>query len=279
SVYTGAFVERDSRRSSRLAHPRASPRRSRRYRRRARRRRRPRAHVERHGRQPHRRFRRRRRRAGAVRLSRARGEAGIGIGPGRATRNQARGRRDSDRARSHHRRFARRRGRDHAAGGGLQRGLPGIFSPPPGRGHRRHLRRGGRNQRDAGAGSARDRSAVSGKMKIIAGWSWLLAAIVSIAAAPSARGAGAPQRIVSLAPSVTETIFALGFGDRLVGVTTYCDYPAAARRLPKIGSFTSPSLEAILARRPDLVIGVSSATDPAAAREIERLGLKLRLIS
>ncbi len=116
-------------------------------------------------------------------------------------------------------------------------------------------------------------------MKIIAGWSWLLAAIVSIAAAPSARGAGAPQRIVSLAPSVTETIFALGFGDRLVGVTTYCDYPAAARRLPKIGSFTSPSLEAILARRPDLVIGVSSATDPGAAREIERLGLKLRLIS
>jgi len=91
--------------------------------------------------------------------------------------------------------------------------------------------------------------------------------------------AGAPRRIVSLAPSVTETIFALGFGDRLVGVTTYCDYPAAAKQLPKIGSFTNPSLEAIAAKRPDLVIGVSSATEPAKAREIERLGLKLRLIS
>ena len=97
----------------------------------------------------------------------------------------------------------------------------------------------------------------------------------SVNAAP----AGGPKRIVSLAPSVTETIFALGFGHRLVGVTTYCDYPAAAKQLPKIGSFTNPSLEAIVAKRPDLVIGVTSATDPARAREIEHLGMKLRLIS
>src|SRR6266550_4175535 len=68
-----------------------------------------------------------------------------------------------------------------------------------------------------------------------------------------------PQRIVSLAPSVTETLFALGFGNRVVGVTTYCDYPAEARKLP--------------------VIGVSSATDPVKAREMERLGLKVTLIS
>ncbi|MEX0806443.1 MAG: cobalamin-binding protein [Candidatus Binatia bacterium] len=88
-----------------------------------------------------------------------------------------------------------------------------------------------------------------------------------------------PQRIVSLAPSVTETLFALGFGDRLVGVTTYCDYPAEARRLPKIGDFLSPSLEAIIAKRPDLVIGVNGATDPVKARELERLGLKVTLIS
>jgi iron complex transport system substrate-binding protein len=88
-----------------------------------------------------------------------------------------------------------------------------------------------------------------------------------------------PQRLVSLAPSVTETLFALGFGDRLVGVTTYCDYPVEARKLPKIGNFMSPSLEAILAKQPDFVIGVSSATDPAKAREMERLGLKVTLIS
>ena len=87
------------------------------------------------------------------------------------------------------------------------------------------------------------------------------------------------SRIVSLAPSVTETIFALGFGDRLVGVTTYCDYPAEARKIAKIGGFMNPSLESIVAKRPDLVIGVSSAIDPVKAREIERLGFKVNLIS
>lgn len=94
-----------------------------------------------------------------------------------------------------------------------------------------------------------------------------------------AQAAPGPQRVVSLAPSVTETVFALGFGNRLVGVTTYCDYPAEALKLPKIGGFMSPSLEAIVAQRPDLVIGVSSATDPGKAREMERLGLKVTLIS
>lgn len=92
-------------------------------------------------------------------------------------------------------------------------------------------------------------------------------------------GAEAPRRIVSLAPSVTETLFALGFGDRLAGVTTYCDYPAEARKLPKIGDFMNPSLEAVVAKRPDLVIGVAGATDPVKAREMERLGLKVVLVS
>jgi iron complex transport system substrate-binding protein len=94
----------------------------------------------------------------------------------------------------------------------------------------------------------------------------------------AAEGPG-PQRVVSLAPSVTETLFALGFGDRLVGVTTSCDYPAEARKIPKIGGFMSPSLETIVAQRPGIVIGVSSATDPAKAREMERLGLEVTLIS
>jgi iron complex transport system substrate-binding protein len=105
--------------------------------------------------------------------------------------------------------------------------------------------------------------------------------IVLSAHASFAQAASAPypQRIVSLAPSVTETLFALGFGDRLVGVTTYCDYPPQARKLPKIGGFMSPSLEVIVAKRPDLVIGVSSATHPVTVREMERLGLKITLIS
>jgi iron complex transport system substrate-binding protein len=96
---------------------------------------------------------------------------------------------------------------------------------------------------------------------------------------PARGGAAAPQRIVSLAPSVTETVFALGFGSRLVGVTNHCDYPPAARKIPQVGGFMNPSVEVILAKRPDLVIGVTGATDPAKARELERLGLRVILLS
>jgi iron complex transport system substrate-binding protein len=95
----------------------------------------------------------------------------------------------------------------------------------------------------------------------------------------SAQTLPSPPRVVSLAPSVTETVFALGYGNRLVGVTTYCNYPAEARKLPKIGGFTNPSLEAILAKRPDLVIGVNAANDPVTVREIERVGIKVVLLT
>ena len=98
-------------------------------------------------------------------------------------------------------------------------------------------------------------------------------------ALPQPAQAAVPRKVVSLAPSVTETLFALGFGDRLVGVTTYCDYPVEAQRLPKIGGFMNPSLEVIVAKKPDVVIGVNSATDPAKAKEMERLGLRVTLIS
>jgi iron complex transport system substrate-binding protein len=111
---------------------------------------------------------------------------------------------------------------------------------------------------------------------------WFVAGLVLLQGLDAFAQKTAPprlQRLVSLAPSVTETLFALGFGDHLVGVTTYCDYPEAARKLPKIGNFMSPSLEAIVAKRPDFVIGVSTATDPVKAREMERLGLKVNLIS
>jgi iron complex transport system substrate-binding protein len=109
-----------------------------------------------------------------------------------------------------------------------------------------------------------------------------LAGLCLFVALPSAGNSAAvnvPRRIVSLAPSITETVFALGSGDRLVAVTNHCDYPIEAKRLPKIGDFLSPSLEVIAAKQPDLVIGVGGATDPAKAREIERLGLKITLVS
>ena len=63
-----------------------------------------------------------------------------------------------------------------------------------------------------------------------------------------------PERIISLAPNITETIYALGLEEKLVGDTPYCLYPAAARTLPKVGGFGSFNYEAIVSLRPDLVI-------------------------
>jgi iron complex transport system substrate-binding protein len=62
------------------------------------------------------------------------------------------------------------------------------------------------------------------------------------------------QRVISLAPSVTEIVFALGQGHRLVGVTSYCTYPAEAKRLPKCGAAMDTDLEKILSLRPDLIL-------------------------
>jgi iron complex transport system substrate-binding protein len=62
------------------------------------------------------------------------------------------------------------------------------------------------------------------------------------------------QRIISTAPSITETLFAMGLGPRVVGDTIYCNFPEAAAKLPKIGTLLKPDPEAIVALRPDLVV-------------------------
>jgi iron complex transport system substrate-binding protein len=66
--------------------------------------------------------------------------------------------------------------------------------------------------------------------------------------------AGTPERIVSLAPTNTEILFSLGLGDRVVGVTDYCNYPAEALIKPKIGGFSTVSVEKVAAQHPDLVV-------------------------
>jgi len=65
-----------------------------------------------------------------------------------------------------------------------------------------------------------------------------------------------PERIVSLAPSNTEMLFALGLDDRIVGVSEHCDYPAAALDKPKVGTFAEPNLELVVAAEPHLVVAV-----------------------
>jgi iron complex transport system substrate-binding protein len=63
-----------------------------------------------------------------------------------------------------------------------------------------------------------------------------------------------PQRIISLAPSNTEILFALGLGDRIVGVTDYCNYPPEAKTKPSIGGYNTPNIEQVIAMNPDLVL-------------------------
>ena len=82
-----------------------------------------------------------------------------------------------------------------------------------------------------------------------------------------------PTRIVSLSPAVTELLFALGAGDRLVGRTTWCDYPPAARRIPSVGDGLNPNIEAVAARHPDLVVLYRSALNETAAAQLARLGI------
>jgi len=84
-----------------------------------------------------------------------------------------------------------------------------------------------------------------------------------------------PQRIVSLAPSITETLYALGQDAKLAGDTDYCDYPAAATKKPHVGAVLNPSIEKIVSLKPDLVIGVAEANRRETADQLARLGIPL----
>jgi iron complex transport system substrate-binding protein len=88
---------------------------------------------------------------------------------------------------------------------------------------------------------------------------------------------GPAQRIVSLAPHLTELIFAAGAGDRLVGVVDFSDYPPQARSIAHIGSFSRIDLEALAALKPDLVVGWKSGNPPAAIERARQLGLPVYL--
>ncbi len=91
---------------------------------------------------------------------------------------------------------------------------------------------------------------------------------------PSPLFAAPPERIISLAPNVTEILFAIGLGDRLTGVTQFCDYPEEAMKKPKVGGMSNPSLEAVISLKPDIVV---LTTDGNPKEFEERLrSLKIR---
>lgn len=89
------------------------------------------------------------------------------------------------------------------------------------------------------------------------------------------RVAQCTERIVTLVPSVTETLFALGVGDEVVGVSSYDDYPPQVRELPKVGSFLTPNLEAIAALRPTLVIGRGISSNQRELRAMRAMGYEV----
>ncbi len=102
----------------------------------------------------------------------------------------------------------------------------------------------------------------------------------SSCARPSAPAATTtpPRRIVSLTPALTEILFAVGAGDRVVGVTQFCDYPDAAKAKPKIGGYVNPSVEAVLALKPDLVLVSPGPGNRDSALAMRRAGLRLEIV-
>lgn len=83
-----------------------------------------------------------------------------------------------------------------------------------------------------------------------------------------------PQRIVSLIPSVTELLFAVGAGPRVVGVTVFCDYPEAAKSLVKVGDAT-PNYAVLTGLNPDLVVYDSSINKPNSVKKLVELGIPI----
>ncbi len=89
------------------------------------------------------------------------------------------------------------------------------------------------------------------------GFSWTMAATFTDEVGRQVELAHPPQRIISLAPSITEILFALQLEEKIVGVSNFCQFPAAAKKKEKIGDYARPSLEKIVALKPDLVIGLA----------------------
>ena len=84
-----------------------------------------------------------------------------------------------------------------------------------------------------------------------------------------------PQRIVSHVPSITETLFALGLEEKVVGVSDYCDYPEEAGLKPKVGNYFDPSIERIVEQNPDLVLTDGHSQN---INQLDSLGIKYMVI-
>ncbi len=86
--------------------------------------------------------------------------------------------------------------------------------------------------------------------------------------------AAPPERVISLAPNITEILFALGLENRIVGVTSFCDYPAEAKMKKNIGGMSNPSFEAILLLKPDIVIMTEDGNQKAFEERLRKKGIR-----
>lgn len=105
-------------------------------------------------------------------------------------------------------------------------------------------------------------------------WLWLLAGLCGCSKATVEKHNAKDLRIVSLAPSTTEALFAIGLGSQVVGVSRYCDYPPRAKTLPQVGGFVDPSLEAILGLAPTWVVGARSPSNRGVVSTLQSRGIQ-----
>jgi iron complex transport system substrate-binding protein len=90
---------------------------------------------------------------------------------------------------------------------------------------------------------------------------------------------GTPQRIVSLAPGITEILFALNLDGQIVGVTSFCDWPREAGQKTSVGGFTNPSLEKIVSLKPELILATADGNRPETVRQLEKIGMTVYVIN
>ena len=83
-----------------------------------------------------------------------------------------------------------------------------------------------------------------------------------------------PERIISLAPSITEILYAIGLEERIVAVTNFCDYPPQAKEKPKIGGMSNPSLEAVVSMKPDIVVMTTDGNPKEFEDRLKQLSIK-----
>jgi iron complex transport system substrate-binding protein len=109
-------------------------------------------------------------------------------------------------------------------------------------------------------------------------WARLTLRVVFLCLTFASLNAAAAIRIVTVAPSLTELVYAAGAGDKLVAVSAYSDYPVEAKVLPQVADFSGINIEALLAKRPDLVLVWMSGTREADIARLTKLGIRVESI-